>query len=244
MTLAPLLFAWGISNGLIEAEGPAPEFGSLVAVFDRDLGCERPIDPQGEPTWATALTLACPGPFAALGEAMGADDLLLALGAFGLLDPPQIRLEVAPAAGTGTAGDPALAAIGQAGLTVTPLQLARAYSVLSGAGVRPALTLVAAAGPTPGDWQRLPPLDDTEPVLPPSEAQRTIDNLTDLGAGMKGYEVQAASGSGSLAWFIGFRAGNELTVVLLEGASPGAARELGIGVLRLAAGLDLTSREG
>jgi hypothetical protein len=175
---------------------------------------------------------------------MGADDLLLALGAFGLLDPPQIRLEVAPAAGMGTAEDLALAAIGQAGLTVTPLQLARAYSVLSGAGVRPALTLVAAAGPTPGDWQPLPPLDDTEPVLPPSEAQRTIDNLTDHGAGMRGYEVQAASGTGSLGWFIGFGAGNELTVVLLEGASPGAAQELGIGVLRLATGLDLTSRDG
>jgi len=244
MTLAPLLFAWGISNGLIEAEGPAPDFGGLVTVFDRDLGCERPIDPQREPTWATALSLACPGPFAALGEAMGSEELLRALKAFGLLDPPLIRLEVAPAAGTGLTGDPGLAAIGQADLTVTPLQLARAFSVLTGAGVRPALTLVAAVGPTPGDWQPLPPLDDAQPVLPPSEAQRTLDNLTDHGAGLKGYEVQAASGSGSLAWFIGFGAGDELTVVLLEGASPGAARELGLAVLRLAADLDLTSREG
>ena len=175
---------------------------------------------------------------------MGSEELLRALRAFGLLDPPLIRLEVAPAAGTGLTGDPGLAAIGQADLTVTPLQLARAFSVLTGAGVRPALTLVAAVGPTPGDWQPLPPLDDAQPVLPPSEAQRTLDNLTDLGAGLKGYGVQAASGSGSLAWFIGFGAGDELTVVLLEGTSPGAARELGLGLLRLAADLDLTSREG
>ena len=127
---------------------------------------------------------------------------------------------------------------------MTPLHLARAFSVLTGAGVRPALTLVAAVGPTPGDWQPLPPLEAAEPVLPPSDAQRVVDQLMDYADGLKGYEVEAASGSEPLAWFVGFGTEDELAVVLLEGGSLPAARELGIGLLRLAADLDLASREG
>ncbi|MGH2619816.1 MAG: FtsW/RodA/SpoVE family cell cycle protein, partial [Anaerolineales bacterium] len=90
MTLAPLLFAWGISNGMVGADLPAPEFDSPVTVFDRTFSCRPPIEPQVEPTWGTELMLACPGPFAALGEAMGPEGVQLALEAFGLLDPPQI----------------------------------------------------------------------------------------------------------------------------------------------------------
>lgn len=175
---------------------------------------------------------------------MGLEGVQLALEAFGLFDPPQIHLEVASGIPAEAIENPGLAAIGQAELTVTPLQLARAFSVLIGAGVRPAPTLVAAVGPTPGDWQFLPPLDTAEPVLPPSEAQRAVDHLMNYADGLKGYEVEALSGSESLAWFVGFGPGDELTVVLLEGGSPPAARELGISLLRLAVDLDLTSREG
>ena len=244
MTLAPLLFAWGTTKGLIGAELPAPEFGSPVTVFDRTLECELPMEPQPEPTWGTALRLACPGPFAALGMQMGPEELRLAFQAFGLRDPPQIRLEVAAGPAVDEIAVPGLAAIGQAELTVTPLQLARAFSVLIGAGVRPAPTLVAAVGPTPGDWQPLPPLEAAEPVLPPNEAQRAVDHLMNYADGLKGYEVEALSGSESLAWFVGFGPGDELTVVLLEGGTPPAARALGISLLQLAADLDLASREG
>lgn len=244
MTLAPLLFAWASARSQIEGDGLAPDFADPVTVFNRTLGCRREIDPQAGRTWGAALNLGCPGPFVALGMSMGPDELRLAFQSFGLLDAPRIRMEVAGGSAAGEITAPGLAAIGQAELTVTPLQLARAYSVLIGAGVRPALTLAAAVGPTPGDWQLLPPLDSPEPVLPPSEAQRAVDHLMDYPGGLMGYEEEALSGSESPAWFVGFGPRDEVTVVLLEGGSLPAAREIGLHLLQLAGSLDLTSREG
>jgi peptidoglycan glycosyltransferase len=244
MTLAPLLYAWGTARGWIEPWLPAPDFSSPVRVLDRTIGCERQPQDEAASSWENALALGCAAPFADLGEEMGLEALREALTEFGLLAAPEILLPVAPASDTLDLGDPGLLAIGQGELTTTPLQLAQAFSVLTGAGVRPELRLVAGVSPTPGEWQALAALETAEPILPAVEGQHAIDPLTGYGGGLKGYEVNAASGAGSLGWFVGLGPSDEVVVVLLEDSRAALAREVGLHVLRLAIDLDLTSRGG
>ena len=244
MVLAPLLFAWANSSGLIAPDLPAPNFGADVAVSGQSVGCQRPIGAGDPATWQSALVHACAGPFAALGDRLGIEGIRQAFDAYGLLDAPQIRLVVAPGVPLEATENSALTAIGQAGLTVTPLQVARAFAVLAGAGVRPALSLVEATGPTLGAWQPLGQLEQEEPVLAAPDAQIALDSLTGYGDGLHGYEALALSGSGPLAWFIGMGPAGELTVILFESGSVDSARELGITLLRLARDLDLTPRGG
>jgi cell division protein FtsW (lipid II flippase) len=226
MALAPLLFAWGNSNGLLEPDGPAPNINEILDVSGRPVGCPQPTEPE---TWSAALGYVCAGPFAALGQRLGVDGLEAAASAYGLLDEPELQLEVATAS-TPEMTNVRLAAIGQGDLTVTPLQLARAYAALASAGVRPVLSVVAAVG-MGDEWEALPRLEEDLPIVSPTSAQLTIDALQRYGGGLVGYEATALSGQDPVIWFIGFGPAGELAVILLEADSAATAREIGLELL-------------
>jgi cell division protein FtsW (lipid II flippase) len=242
MALAPLLYAWGNSNGLLAPLLPAPDPQITLEVSGQRLGCQRVVSPSGPETWSEALANVCAGPFAALGERLGARGLEAAADQFGLLDAPQIQLAVVSPSDPQLA-DVRLAAIGQGDLTVSPLQLARAYAVLAGAGVRPGLSLVTAVG-MDGEWSIRSPQEADLPVVSPSAAQLTIDALHPYGAGRFGYEATALSGEVTVSWFIGFGTAGELVVVLLEDGDTVTARQIGLQLLEAAAALDLTPAGG
>ncbi|MFV1858203.1 MAG: FtsW/RodA/SpoVE family cell cycle protein [Anaerolineales bacterium] len=239
MAVTPLLYAWSMAEDLIDPGDAAPEFSKAVELFDRTLTCPATA-PSG--SWSEALENSCAGPFVVLGERLGPEGISQAFAAFGLTAPLDIRLTSAQAQPLELADDPqtlGLEAIGQGELTVTPLQMARAYAVLTGAGVRPSLTIVDAYRPKEGEWQLLSPLGGEQVVLSPTEAQVTLDALSTYSSEFIGYEVEALSGEEPVAWFIGIGPAGRLVVVLIEDAEPAQARELGLGLLELVSDLDL-----
>ncbi len=239
MAVAPLLYAWSIAEDLIEPGAAAPEFSVTVELFDHTLTCPAAA-PSG--SWSEALENSCAGPFTVLGERLGPGGISQAFAAFGLTAPLDIRLTSAQTQPLELADDPeslGLEAIGQGELTVTPLQMARAYAALGGAGVRPSLSIVDAFRPKEGEWQLLSPLGVEQVVLSPTGAQVTLDALSTYGGEFTGYEVEALSGKERVAWFIGFEPAGRLVVVLIEDAESTLARELGLGLLELVSDLDL-----
>jgi len=239
MAVTPLLYAWSMAEDLIDPGDSAPEFSKAVELFDRTLTCPATA-PSG--SWSEALENSCAGPFMVLGERLGPEGISQAFAAFGLTAPLDIRLTSAQTQPLELADDPqtlGLEAIGQGELTVTPLQMARAYAALAGAGVRPSLTIVDAFRPREGEWQLLAPLGGEQVVLSPTDAQVTLDALSSYGSKFIGYEVEALSGEEPVAWFIGIGPAGRLVVVHLEDAEPALARKLGLGLLELVSDLDL-----
>ncbi|MFQ5922864.1 MAG: FtsW/RodA/SpoVE family cell cycle protein [Anaerolineales bacterium] len=239
MAVAPLLYAWSTAEDLIEPGDAAPEFSKAVELFDRTLACPAAA-PSG--SWSEALEYSCAGPFIVLGERLGPEGISQAFTAFGLSTPLDIRLTSAQTQPLELSSDPqalGLEAIGQGELTVTPLQMARAYAALSGAGVRPSLSMVDAFRPKEGEWQLLSPLGTERVVLSPTDAQLTLDALSTYGGKFVGYELEALSGEEPVAWFIGIGPAGRLVVVLVEDAEPALARELGLRLLELVNDLDL-----
>ena len=244
MAVTPLLYAWSTAEDLIDPGDLAPEFSKAVELFDRTLTCSTTA-PTG--SWSEALENSCVGPFIVLGERLGPDGISQAFAAFGLSTPLEIRLTSSQTRPLELSDDPealGLEAIGQGELTVTPLQMARAYAALSGAGVRPSLSIVDAFRPQEGEWQLLSPLGTEHVVLSPTDAQVTLDALSTYGSAFVGYEVEALSGEESVAWFIGIGSGGRLVVVLVEDAEPAIARELGLELLELVSNLDLAPPGG
>ncbi len=244
MAVAPLLYAWSIAENLIEPDGAAPEFSSTIELFDQTLTCSVS---SLSGNWSEALLHACPGPFVVLGERLGEDGMSQFIEAFGLTAPLDIRLTSLESLPIELSDDPdslGLEAIGQAELTVTPLQLARAYAVLGGAGVRPSLSIVDAFRPMEGEWELLLPRGTEQVVLSPVDAQVALDAFTSYGNDIVGYEIEALSGEDRGAWFIGIGPAGRLAVVLMENSEPDLARELGLRLLELVSDLDLAPPGG
>jgi peptidoglycan glycosyltransferase len=244
MAVAPLLYAWSVSENLIHPEGAAPDFSSAVELFDQTLTCSSP-SPSG--TWSEALLHSCAGPFVSLGERLGQDGLSESFEAFGLTVPQDIRLTSLDPPSIELSDDPVslgLEAIGQAELTTTPLRLARAYAVLGGAGVRPSVSIVDAFRPRDGEWVPLAPVGVEQVVLSPIDAQVALDAFSNYGIDIVGYEVEALSGEEPVSWFIGIGPAGRLVVVLIENSEPILARELGLHLLELVSDLDLAHPGG
>ena len=244
MTVAPLLFAWSTGEELINPDARAPDISKEVDVFGHSLSCSEPL---ATGSWSEAITYSCVGPLRVLGGRLGTDGLSQSLQAYGLTEPIEVRLtavDPAPFQPSGETERLALEAIGQGELTVTPLQLARAYAAIGGAGVRPKLSIVDAYRPNEGEWRALSPLGSDVVVLSPTDAQLTLDAMTDFGGGTVGYEVEALSGEEPVVWFIGIGPAGRLAVVLIEGGEPVTARELGLDLLELVQDLDLAPSGG
>ncbi len=111
-------------------------------------------DPTARHTWADMARLRCPAPLQALGVELGAAVMGDVFTRFGLTTPPALPI---PTIGQDALIDrPELAAIGQGGLTVTPLQVALATAALAGDGRLPAPRLVEAVTDTSGAWVEQP----------------------------------------------------------------------------------------
>jgi cell division protein FtsW (lipid II flippase) len=235
LALAPLLYAWGLEQGAFAEDQGVADLTRPLTVGDLELGC-RVEPPSGvPPTLETALRMGCPSPLADLAGRLGEQSLQDMLQAFGLTEAPAIRLEVGEVSIVDLSGDPLAlreAAVGQGDLLVSPLQLARAFAALPGAGIRPALTLAEAVGVEGQPWQRLPALQEDSQAVTPTVAQRSLETLGTSSAGLASYRALGYRGAAgeTIAWYLGARVGEgprRVVVVVLEDGDLERAEQIG-----------------
>ena len=238
--LAPLLLAVAVREGWADPHDPAGAAWEPVQADGFNAGCARPVEPSPPPALAEAVVAGCPAVSADLGARLGADPLAALFDAFALDRQPVIPLAVAPAAAPRLDGQvPSLVreAIGQGGLTVSPLQLARAFGALVEGGTLPPLRLVEAVGSQESGWQVQQVSDRARAVLPRGVARTAFEALMDGGDGLAGVSAVAWVGSPPrpIAWYVGGRTGGlrPLAVaVVLEGEEAARARSIGLYLLR------------
>lgn len=234
LTIAPMLYAWALAQGEIANDSPAPQMTQPVSVGGWTLSCRRQPLAGAAQTFDLALRLGCPEPFADLAERLGPSGMHEMLAAFGLTEAPQIRLEVGQASPPELTEDRATlrqAGVGQGQLLLSPLQLARAFGALAGAGIRPGLNLVEAVRPVDGPWQRLARLEVEQLAVPPSIAQRTMQALGASELGIVDFQAVALSGEQGedIAWYLGARVAGgprRVVVVALAGGDPERAAQI------------------
>jgi hypothetical protein len=162
--------------------------------------------------------------------------------AFGLEAIPAVGVE----AGVSGAWEPpsdeaglALAGAGQGGLTVSPLQMGRAFAALLAGGHLRTLHVAEAVREPGGAWKLL--LEDTP--LPTSisdaSASAVLEALNPKNDSIFGLASVAISGPGveTLGWYLGASGGSSparIVVVALEGGSSRSAQEIGEQALRWA----------
>jgi peptidoglycan glycosyltransferase len=240
MALAPLLYAWALEQGALTEGRPVEGLTSPLTVGSLQLRCRVEPPAGAASTLETALLMGCPTPLADLASQLGVQGVQELLTAFGLTEAPSIRLEVGEATAVQLAGDPVAleeTAVGQGDLLLSPLQLARAFAALAGAGIRPALILTEAVGAEGQRWERLPALAEDAQVVSPSVAQRSLEVLGTSSAGLADYRALGYRGAAgeTIAWYLGARVAGgprRVVVVVLEDGDLERAEQVGqVGLL-------------
>lgn len=234
--LAPLLLSWAWDQDLPVAVAVGPDLAAPVRLDGALLECARGSGAAVDSV-EVALRLSCPGPWGPLAVALGPQSVEAWVRAFGLNQPAGIELATAdPWSGVVPSREEALMrfGVGQGDLTVTPLQMARAYASLFNKGSLPALALVQAERRPGGEWTAVKRASGRQAAVGAASAERT---LTALAAGHRvEYVAEAiAGGAGErLGWYVGFVPGappKRLVVVVLEGERGTAAQAVGRRVL-------------
>ena len=233
MALAPFTYAWALQENVFDLEDAAPNLEDFIMIDGYEFGCLHPAESEEE-TIAVALRRGCPAPLSALGEELEEEVMTDMLTAFGFNRTPSIRL---PQADLGDLQglSPALDAIGQGVVQVSPLQMARAWSALVGDGILPGLSLLDAVRSPEGLWEEQSTLDAPRRILEADTAACMGDIFPYLGNGVWGYPAGAITGEDldSLSWFLGFDNSDpvRVVVIVLENSTPDEARVLGVELL-------------
>jgi cell division protein FtsW (lipid II flippase)/cell division protein FtsI/penicillin-binding protein 2 len=215
--LQPVVLAAGLEADAVSLEAPVGNPDESIMIDGRSLDCT--YTPDGE-TLADAFAAVCPAPLAELGATLGAQVLETAFRQWGLDAPP--ALEIPTEAGDVQVTDPRLAAVGQEGLTVTPLQLALVTAAIGNEGVMPPAQLVLKTESTDGRWQVASPPGQPVQVISPDLAERLRTLLRPAANGqVLGHSSLALAGADrpSHAWYLGLapaQAPRYAVVVLLE----------------------------
>ncbi|MEX0788704.1 MAG: FtsW/RodA/SpoVE family cell cycle protein [Anaerolineales bacterium] len=238
---APLFVAWAQRLGLVDVSNRVGGMTAPQPVDGHALPCafSPPEDTPG--TLAGTLRYGCATPLSVLGESMGTTGLEEAARAFGMGEgalsdlpgAPPIALErVIPAS------QPNLVAIGQGDLTVTPLQIARAYAAIAAGGNLPTLRLVLETQTPEGEWQPWGDREPPVPAVPADVASAILNSLRRDSLGNAGFGAYAISGPTGerLAWYVGIVGqgiSRHIGLVVLEGGTTDEAGAIALDVLGL-----------
>ena len=230
--ISPFVAAWAIREGMADLEDPSASLHIPLTFSGRSLSCTRTPPGSTQPTLQNALAYGCPLPFADLGSAIGHDAFVEMLTAFGLDRNPDLGLHGEGVYRLPEGEDIRLAAAGQGSLTVSPVQLARAFAALAGDGFLPSLRLYMAQRIPGGAWLGLPGGQPPTATVSREAASAVMESLPLLEGGARGLTSRAAIGGlgDYVIWFLGRRSGLVVVVVLEEG-SPEEAMQAGLGVL-------------
>jgi hypothetical protein len=155
---------------------------------------------------------------------MGGESWAAFKAAFALDQPPDLRLPHRAVESPAYPSDELgrfQAAIGQGDLTVTPLQVAQAYSVLTATSTPGRTHIVASWRQPHGTWTNFSRSKGQGAVRHP-EADAVLQALQLGNTGIHAYAAQALAGEDlTLGWFLSVdldRTPRLLTVIVLEGA--------------------------
>lgn len=218
LLIQPILLAGALDQGLVElGQSVNPSQSELQADA---FTAECPEDDLNQVTFGEIVSRPCPGAMLTLAEYFSLDDLREAYHTFGLGESPQLPItedtdqiqEIA---------NPLKALVGQDELTVSPLQVALAFSTLANDGKLKQARLVEAIEDENGNWR--PGLGGTQETVGISAATaRSILIALNDTDGVFEYTVPVLSGpSGDTnSWYIGLAPSQDprfLVVVVLEG---------------------------
>ena len=150
LALQPLIFAAAVEQGRVDLAASLPHMSDPVELSDQILTCAEV--PAGDASWALSLAARCPAPLLTLAQSWRPEELAAVLDGFGLTTPPDLPLatdSTDPAA----IEDMVRAVLGQAELTVSPLQMALAFGALANDGQLLRPQLVASIMAEDGSWQ-------------------------------------------------------------------------------------------
>jgi len=243
MMLAPLLLSVGVEDGALALDQAIDGLRGVVTVDGEQLGCALTprLADQAEDTatYVEALRFSCPAPLSQLGGRLGAAWLEDTIARYGLgegalreLEPAQAASPEASDAGSVTG----LEAIGQGGLAVTPLQMARAYAALRSNGSMPSLRIVAGLEQPGGTWVDIPLEEGTRQTVSAGAAGEVLQALDRELGNFRAMAASALTGGGGrrVNWFAGASAGGEpglVVVVVLEDGTLADAWRIGKQVL-------------
>lgn len=221
MMLTPFVLATAVNQQRINLQNTLPDAPTAIDIEGERLTCNPP---SAQPnSWQEAIARSCPGLFTMLGETLGETQLSQAFANFGLTQPITLPLDLEETA-VPPIDNPALAAIGQDTLTITPVLLGRAWVGLLNNGRLPTMRLVSHIETEAGIW--------VEQFVDQGEMQTAVSTTSAsaiealLPRGENGeVEVVGTAVSGpdsSNSWYLGHRAingTNYYAIVILENSS-------------------------
>jgi cell division protein FtsI/penicillin-binding protein 2 len=232
--IEPVIVAGALQARLATASQTFAAPDQLVTFDGQSLGCRVP-PAQANTTLTDTLALGCPAPVAGLALNLGAAGLTRLFTQFQLFAAPQLSIPTtAPApAQSGDITHNALAGIGQAELTVTPLQMALITAALARHGQMPAPRLVLQTQSAGGGWVNTPNNAPAAPVIDTAIADQVKAMLP---GGLQATAI-TSSGGKSLAWYLGMSPFDDpkyVVVVLLEDGDSRSAKAIGDAVIQAA----------
>ncbi len=231
--LGPLMIAWELENQRITLDTQVETLDEAVLVNGASLECASLPGAIRQPVFGDVLKYACPAPLQSLMMEGGVPAYEGMIGAFHLtqqadIEPPS---EMPPALPQIAEGELAMAAVGQSGLTLTPLQIVRAFTPIITDGTMPLVRWVDALRPSGGEWEQFETPSHPIQVLNGAVSAEIRGELS-LGS-FVAYQAQAVGGE-PIGWFLGgYRGltGNYAVVVVLEGQASSDAAEIGMVML-------------
>ena len=228
--LGPFLYTSALSQGIL----PTVPIELSHGVNGQTMECAR--EPSDRTKWEDVIAAGCPGASAELGLALGSDSILAMFKSMGLYTAPSLRMPTASSIEAPVAiAIPEAAAIGQADLTISPLQLALAAAILSNGGQLPAPRIALSAGSTV-----LSALGETTQVFAPFESNAAALQLKHASIPIWQSLGTAINGPDQfITWYLAGTLPDDtgtplVVVVLLEIDFPSLAESIGQAVLRAA----------
>ena len=235
--LAPFLYAMGLSEGVLKEPFHPDELDRIVPLDGGELTCAGDQIPQEVVGYNDAVQRGCPALMEEIGGQMELESFGRMLKLYGLdhevalqfsASEPQASLELDPS-------DPSAEFIGQGKLTVTPIQIARAFATLITPSQVPELRLVRAINGVEDDRQLEHDHQEGEPVHSAEIQQLIWEALWDDARASYMASGNALAGAANdLGWFMGgqiYESTMPVIVVIVEGENSTTAQRIGLELL-------------